>query len=136
MQARAIAVAAAVVAAGAVVSLWWPTVATADSYTVQPGDSLGGIAARAGMSTSKLAALNAIRDPDTIYPGQILTTSEPTKYVVRSGDTLSGIAARQGLSVSYLAAVNALGNPDAIYEGQTLLTSGPVPVAKTVTMDI
>src|SRR4051812_359399 len=136
MHARAIAAAAAVVAAGAVMSIWWPTIATADSYTVQPGDSLGGIASRTGLSTEKLAALNAIRDPDTIYPGQILTTSEPTKYVVRSGDTLGGIAAHLGVSTTYLAALNGLGNPDAIYVGQSIVTSGPVPVAKTVTMDI
>src|SRR5437763_9782641 len=112
MHARAIAAAAAVIAAGAVVSVWWPTVATADSYTVQPGDSLGVIASRTGLSTDRLAALNAIRDPDTIYPGQILTTSEPTKYVVRSGDTLGGIAAHLGAWTTSPAARNGLGNPD------------------------
>jgi murein DD-endopeptidase MepM/ murein hydrolase activator NlpD len=136
MQVRALAAVASLAAAVAVVPLWWPTVATADSYTVQPGESLGVIASRAGMSSARLAALNGIGDPNLIYPGQILTTSEPTKYVVRSGDTLSAIASREGVSVSYLTALNGLANPNQIYAGQSLVTSGPLPLAKTVTMDI
>jgi len=136
MQVRVLAAFAVLGAAVAVVPLWWPAPVSADSYVVQPGDALGAIASRAGMSTGKLAALNGIADPDTIYPGQILTTSEPTRYVVRSGDTLGAIAARQGVSATYLAALNGISDPDQIYEGQVLVTSGPLPVAKTVTVDI
>ncbi len=136
MKVRVLAAVAGLAAAVAVVPLWWPTVATADTYTVQPGESLGVIAVRAGMSTARLAALNGIRDPNLVYPGQILTTNEPTKYVVRSGDTLSAIAEGQGVSVSYLTTLNGLGNPNQIYQGQSLLMSGPLPLAKTVTMDI
>ena len=135
MQVRALA-AAAGIAAVAAIAIWWPSAVAADIYVVEPGDSLGAIASRAGVSTSRLAALNGISDPNHIYPGQILTTSEPEKYVVRSGDTLSGIAARHGLSTSYLAGLNGISNPNTIYVGQTLATSGPVPVAKAVTMDI
>ena len=136
MQLRALAAVASLAVAAVVVPLWWPVVAAADSYVVQPGESLGVIASRAGMSTSKLAALNGIADPNLIYPGQVITTSEPTKYVVRSGDVLSGIAARHGVSTSYLAALNGISNPNAIYEGQSLVTSGPLPVAKAGVMDI
>lgn len=135
MQVRAFAAVAGLTAVAAL-AIWWPAAVAADTYVVEPGDSLGVIASRAGVSTSRLAALNGIADPDQIYPGQILTTSEPTKYVVRSGDTLSGIAARNGVSTTYLAALNGLSNPNAIYEGQTLATTGPLPVAKTVTVDI
>lgn len=135
MQVRALAATAGLVAVAAL-AIWWPAAVSADTYVVGPGDTLGGVAARAGVSTSRLASLNGISDPNHIYPGQILTTDEPAKYTVRSGDTLSGIAARNGLSLSYLAAVNGITNPNAIYEGQTLALSGPMPVAKTVTMDI
>jgi murein DD-endopeptidase MepM/ murein hydrolase activator NlpD len=135
MQVRALAAVAGLAVAVAL-AIWWPLVAAADTYVVQPGDALGTIASRAGLSTSRLAALNGISDPDHIYPGQILTTSEPAKYTVRSGDTLSGIAARHSVSTTYLAALNGLSNPNNIYEGQTLSTSGPLPVAKTVTVDI
>lgn len=135
MQVRALA-ATALATGVAAVALCWSSIATADSYTVQPGDTLGVIASRFGLSTGKLAALNGLGDPNLIQPGQILTTSEASKYVVRSGDTLSGIADKQGTSVSYLVALNGIANPNAIYVGQTLTTSGPLPLAKTVTMDI
>ncbi|RMF99009.1 MAG: LysM peptidoglycan-binding domain-containing protein [Gammaproteobacteria bacterium] len=41
-------------------------------YVVRAGDTLGGIAARAGLATGELAALNGISDRDRIYPGQRL----------------------------------------------------------------
>ena len=135
MQVRALATAASVAAVTAL-AIWWPSAVAAHTYVVEPGDSLSTIASRAGVSTSKLAALNGLSDPNHIYPGQILSTNEPAKYGVRSGDTLSGIAARNGLSTSYLAAINGISNPNAIYAGQVLVLSGPLPVAKAVTMDI
>lgn len=135
MQVRALA-AAAGLAAVAGLAIWWPVVAAADIYVVEPGDSLGVIAARAGTTTSRLAAINGIADPNHIYPGQILSTNEPARYGVRNGDTLSSIAANNGLSTTYLAALNGISNPNAIYAGQVLVLTGPLPVAKTVTMDI
>ena len=42
------------------------------TYTVQPGDTLWGIAERYGTTVSALAAANGIRNPDLIYPGQVL----------------------------------------------------------------
>lgn len=136
MQVRALAATATLAVAVAAVPLWWPAVVSADSYTVQPGDALGVIASRAGMSASRMAAINGLADVNTIYAGQVLTTTEPAKYVVRRGDVLGNIAARSGLSTAYLAALNGISNPNAIYEGQTLVTSGALPVAKAVAMDI
>ncbi len=40
------------------------------SYTVQSGDTLGGIAARYGQNWSSLAQMNGISDPNLIFPGQ------------------------------------------------------------------
>lgn len=42
------------------------------TYTVRPGDTLGAIARRVGMSTSSLAAANGLDDASRIYPGQTL----------------------------------------------------------------
>jgi LysM repeat protein len=43
------------------------------TYKVVPGDTLSGIAAANGMSTSQIEALNPqIKDPDLIHPGQIV----------------------------------------------------------------
>ncbi|WP_305076931.1 LysM peptidoglycan-binding domain-containing protein [Guptibacillus hwajinpoensis] len=42
------------------------------SYTVKSGDTLSKIASRYGLSTSYLANLNNISNPDLIYVGQTL----------------------------------------------------------------
>ena len=103
----------------------------AQTYTVVPGDTLSGIAARYGTSYQYLAVLNGIADPNRIYPGQVLrltgsapaapapTPSEQT-YTVVSGDTLSGIASRYGTSYQHLAAVNGISNPNLIRVGQVI----------------
>jgi LysM repeat protein len=48
------------------------------AYTVQPGDTLSGIAAQHGVTTSVLQSANGISDADYIYVGQVLTV--PSAY--------------------------------------------------------
>jgi LysM repeat protein len=43
------------------------------AYTVEPGDTLSGIAARFGLDWTGLAAANGIDDPALLQPGQVLT---------------------------------------------------------------
>lgn len=43
------------------------------TYTVQSGDTLSGIASAYGTSWQRLADINGIADPNIIYPGQVLT---------------------------------------------------------------
>lgn len=43
------------------------------TYTVQSGDTLSGIAAAYGTSWQRLADINGISNPNLIYPGQVLT---------------------------------------------------------------
>nr|WP_162990736.1 LysM peptidoglycan-binding domain-containing protein [Maliibacterium massiliense] len=42
------------------------------TYTVRRGDTLSGIAARFGTTTAVLAGINHLRNPNLIYPGQVL----------------------------------------------------------------
>lgn len=41
-------------------------------YIVRPGDTLGKIANRFGLTLDQLLALNNVKDPDLIYPGQLI----------------------------------------------------------------
>jgi N-acetylmuramoyl-L-alanine amidase len=99
-------------------------------YTVQPGDTLSGIAANAGVSVADLAAANGLDPAGVIVAGSSLSVpgagSAPTSqsaggaapavqgaYTVRAGDTLSGLAAGAGASVADVAAMNGL-DPDGI----------------------
>lgn len=113
--------------------------ATGGSYTVRTGDTLGGIAARAGTSIADLVALNAIRNPNLVRVGQVLnlpaprTASPPvpgsstvttpvggaTAHVVVAGDTISGIATRYGITQTQLIAANGL-TGGRVYVGQRL----------------
>lgn len=98
------------------------------TYTVQPGDTLSGIAAAYDTTYQHLAAINGIANPNLIYPGQVLTisgggasTPQQTVYTVKSGDTLSGIAAAYNTTYQRLAAVNGIANPNLIYPGQQIV---------------
>ncbi len=108
------------------------SVAPEESYVVQPGDTLGGIAARFGTTVSALAQANDIADPSLIYPGQRLIIPSavqqppelPTQaqvHVVRPGEYLSQIARLYGTTVWALAVANDLANPSFIYPGQRLI---------------
>lgn len=118
------------------------------TYTVQKGDTLSGIAKRYGVSWKDLAEINAIKDPNKIRAGQKLilplhakpAPAAPAKtpgasaalaaggvtHVVVRGDTLSGIAAKYGVTIRALREANQLSG-DKILVGQKLV----VPQAKS-----
>lgn len=112
------------------------SVASAQSggvHVVRSGETLASIARAYGVSTTALANVNGITNPDRIRVGQRLTIptggaakpaassgSAARTYTVRSGDTLNSIAARLGVSTAALAAANGISNPNRIYPGMTL----------------
>ncbi len=101
-------------------------------YTVRPGDTLYGIAARYGETAELLARNNGIGDPDRLAVGQTLVITPPTAAtVIRTGQTREEIAAENGLSVRELKRHN----PGADWEaGETVVLSyGPAPERKIVT---
>ena len=94
-------------------------------YTVEPGDTLWGIAHHFGTTVNDIARYNGLAFPDKIYPGQQIRipsaqTQVPVWYVVRPGDTLWTIAQRYGLTVEGILQLNSIDNPDMIYPGRVL----------------
>lgn len=97
------------------------------TYTVQAGDTLSGIAAKLGVSTSAISGYRS-GNPNLIYPGEVLKINggnaapKPAgrTYTVVAGDTLGAIAARYGTTYQALAAKNGIANPNLIYPGQVL----------------
>lgn len=100
-------------------------VTATSTYTVQPDDTLSGIASKFGTSYQTLASLNGISNPNWIYVGQVLKVTGSANagsvyYTVRADDNLSAIASRYGTSYQSIASLNGLANPNLIYAGQTL----------------
>lgn len=113
----------------------------AATYTVQAGNTLGGIATRFHTSWQKLATLNHLANPNIIDVGEVLNLSNNTvtagamqpakvtktapvmggRYTVQSGDTLGSIAARFHTTWQTLAALNHLANPNRISVGEVLI---------------
>ena len=100
---------------------------TTKTYTVQSGDTLSGIAAKFGVSTSQISGYRS-GNPNVIYPGEVLTigggSSAPAQttrtYTVKAGDNLSTIAQNLGTTVNALVSRNGIANPNLIYPGQVL----------------
>jgi N-acetylmuramoyl-L-alanine amidase len=115
------------------------------SYTVVEGDTLSGIAARAGVSTSSLAAANGLDPNAFLLTGTTLSLAggaapaeaasapaaggpEPQgAYTVRTGDTLGGLAAQTGGSTGAMAAMNGLDPNGVLLTGTVLKLPGGAP---------
>ena len=108
------------------------------SYRVAAGDTVSGIAARYGLATASVLALNGLGWKSIIFPGQVLklgnAVSTPTpvaptqttssRYTIISGDTIGGIAARFSVSTQAILTANGLGWSSIIYPGQTIAIPG------------
>lgn len=125
---------------------------TAGTYTVKAGDTLSAIASRYSTSSSTLASLNSLSNPNLIYVGQVLkvssnastssstsssannTVTTASSYTVKAGDTLSAIAAKYGTTYQALASANSISNPNDIYVGQVIKVSATVTAASFQTV--
>ncbi|HJS94133.1 MAG TPA: LysM peptidoglycan-binding domain-containing protein [Solirubrobacteraceae bacterium] len=121
------------------------------AYVVQPGDTLTGIASRAGLSPDSLAAANGLDANGVLISGTVLrlsggaamvpvsttvpvstSSSSSGAYVVQPGDTLTAIATRAGLSMRSLAAANGIDPNRVLVSGTVLHLSGSPAVVSSV----
>jgi LysM repeat protein len=122
---------------------------SADTYEVQAGDNLSGIASCLNVSESVLLRLNtSITSPDEIFAGQRIeipanaqpqgcgsgvSTPETSRlatqlhhqggqctYVVQDGEYLGAIAEAVGSDTPTILALNSLANPNLIHSGSKL----------------
>ncbi len=108
-------------------------------YTVVAGDSVSGIAARFGLSTASVLAINGLSWKSLIFPGQSLILSESAvsrsadegsvasdmvRYSIVAGDTVSAVAARFNVSTQAVLAANGLGASSLIFVGQVITIPG------------
>ena len=122
-------------------ALFLTPTAAAEAYalrTVQPGDSIGIIAERYGVTVDAILAANGM-STSLIHPGDIIkvpyidavggpaelgsrTPPGFTWYALREGETLSSVAGRFGLSISALVGANPdISSLDRLPKGFELL---------------
>jgi murein DD-endopeptidase MepM/ murein hydrolase activator NlpD len=99
------------------------------TYTVVPGDTLGAIASRLGVTLDALVTVNGIADPNQVAVGQVLIipgTGGPAHFNVAGanrvralpGDTIAAVAARYGQDAALLATLNNLSAASRLFPGE------------------
>lgn len=115
-----------------------PMTSAPTTYTVVAGDTVSSIAARFGLRTTDVLALNGLGWSSVIHPGQTLLLSgaatpapapapsapAAAAYTVEAGDTVFGIAQRHGTTTDAVLAANGLDRSSIIYPGQTIAIPG------------
>ncbi len=100
-------------------------------HTVQPGDTLLGLATAYDVPMAAIQLQNGMGDSAVVKVGQVLSIPPRVGWegasrfwvvhVVKAGETLVGIARTYGLKAATLKAVNGLADADLIVIGQELV---------------
>ncbi len=139
-------------AASAAAAALRATIAPPTLYTVGEHDTIPDIAAKYGLSTASLLALNGLSWSTAIHAGQILklTSSGPIapvvaapeappvpqeqRHSVLAGESLSSIATQYGVDLAWILSANGFSPSSIIYPGQlvTIPTGAPATPAASV----
>lgn len=97
-----------------------PNPRTATEHVVKPGETLGGIAIRAGVPRVLIIEANGLKEPYLLRSGQKLIIPRRRIHTVKTGETSFSIAMDQGVPWSVIAAANGLDPKAEVKPGQVL----------------
>lgn len=95
--------------------------ATETEHIVREGETLGGIANRAGVPKVVIAEANGLAEPHTVKAGQKLMIPRQRTHVVGKDETGFGIAYKYGVPWKAIAVANGLEQDGKVRQGQKLL---------------
>ena len=98
-----------------------PDPRTEDSHVVQPGETLGGIAARAEVPRVLIIEANALKAPYAVKAGQKLVIPRRRSHTVTAGETGFDIAMDYAVPWDEIAAANGLKRDAKVKPGQKLV---------------
>lgn len=107
-------------------STWW---SSADTVTVEKGDTLYSISRRYDVSLKDLIGANSLEAPYTLYVGQQLRLPSQQYHTVQRGESLYGIARMYNVEVTELSRVNNLQTPYSLSVGQKLILPASAAVS-------
>ncbi|NLP36676.1 MAG: LysM peptidoglycan-binding domain-containing protein [Firmicutes bacterium] len=100
------------------------------TYTVVRGDTLSKIAAVYGVSLQELIRINEIKNPNIIYPGQVLklkiggeamvSKTPAATYTLRQGETVWTVAKRYNVDTNAVLRANGITDPKKLRAGAVL----------------
>lgn len=99
---------------------------TVETYVVQSGDTISGIARRFNISVNTILWENNLSATSIVRPGDKLTIlpSSGVSHNVTAGQTLGQIASLYGVNVDAIMAANSLANPNQVRIGSKLIIPG------------
>lgn len=95
--------------------------ATETEHVVEEGETLGGIANRAGVPAAVIAAANGLAEPYAVQKGQKLLIPRQRSHVVKAGETGFSIGMQYGVAFEQIAVANGLEPPYTVRPGQRLI---------------
>jgi LysM repeat protein len=90
-------------------------------HLVRPGETLGGIAARAKVPRILIAEANGLKQPYSVHAGQRLILPRTRHHVVKDGESGFDIAYHYGVPLSSILVANGLKEGTKLKAGQKLL---------------
>ena len=100
---------------------------TETDHVVEPGETLRGIANRAGVPLVVVAEANGLAQPYAVRSGQKLLIPRQRSHVVKPGETGFGIAYQYGVPFAEIALANSLDDKGTVKAGQRLIIPAVMP---------